>query len=269
MTGFTAVARQSPDISHPCVNCNTCSTRRACQVIELEQDLPQQSHQQLFHSRVIASGKHLFYSGDKLETLYVVKSGAFKTYITNENGVESVIYFYMPGEILGADALADHKHECSAIALGTSAVCTVPIKQLEEEVKRYSSNWLLKQACHGVTHDNLAFLINIRNNASAYSKLAYFLLNLSNQHKVRGHSEKTFRLDMRRRDLANYLGMTIETVSRTLSHLHANQTLAIRGREVTIMNFDNLIAIKEMRSLLTKQGATTLRLEKNKRHLIL
>lgn len=256
MPGFSAIefVKQTPTNLHPCTDCHTCSTRKVCQVMALEEELPETSHHYLFHSRVINAGKHLFHAGEKLDALYVVKSGAFKTYITSESGEESINGFCMPGDILGADAIADHQHESSAMALCTSAVCAVPVKWLETEVKRYASGWLLKQTCRGVMHDSLAFLISIRNHASAYAKLAYFLLKLSHQHKMRGHSERAFRLEMRRQDIANYLGLTIETVSRVLTQLHESHVLAIHGREVTIIDFEQLRAMRDIRE--TRPTAT-------------
>lgn len=262
MTGFadTISDWRTPCITHICKGCSTCSTRKVCAAMELEQDLPDSSRHPLFHSHVIPSGALLYRAGDQLGALYVIKSGTFKTYSTDEDGNDSVMGFYMAGDILGADALANYKHEYSVVALGTSSVCAVPIKILELEVMRHSSHWLLKQICHGVSHESLTFLLQIRNHNSSYAKLAHFLLKLSSQHQVRGHSERSFRLDMRRQDIANYLGLTIETVSRVLTQLHESNLITLKGREITIIDLDKIKALKQGRTLMAKRRSKTIQL---------
>jgi CRP/FNR family transcriptional regulator len=226
--------------------CSACATRRVCQTSSLMQDVPVEIHNRIFQSRIIKTGKHLFHAGDHLTTLYVVKSGAFKTYVTSEYGDEYVTSFHTPGDILGADALAEHRHELSAVALENSAVCRVSYAKLETEVKRFSSDWIVKQACQQALRESHTFLISIRNNANAYARLSYFLIKQSLSHKARGHSEREFRLEMKRGDIANYLGLTIETVSRVLHRLQENAVLTVRGRHIAIHNLNKLHEIAEL-----------------------
>jgi len=244
----TESATRSPGISYLGSNCAVCTTRRVCEAKSLLNELPDNIQMQLFQPRIIKTGKHLFHAGDELTTFYIIKSGAFKTYLYSESGDEFITGFHMPGEVLGADGLGDHKHQLTAIALDSSAVCAISIKKLESEVKRYSSNWLMKQACLGGHRENQTFFVSIRNNTSAYARIAYFLLKQSHDHKVRGYSGKEFKLDMKRNDIANYLGLTIETVSRTLHCLQEDKMINVNGRYIGINDMHGLRATAGMRS---------------------
>ena len=210
-------------------------------------ELPDHVHLQLFQTRMIKAGKHLFHTGDELTTIFIVKSGAFKTYLHSESGNEHIISFHMPGEVLGADGLGDYKHQLSVVALEHSAVCAVPVKKLVNEVKRSSSNWLMKQACQNTHRENQTFFMSIRNNTNAYARLAFFLIKQSHDHKTRGYSETEFKLDMKRGDIANYLGLTIETVSRVLHSLQYDHVLDVKGRYIHIAHMQELKDIAEMR----------------------
>ena len=239
-----------PVVHHPATQvrsiCSSCATRRVCQASRLMQDLPVDIHNQLFQTRIIKAGKHLFHAGDNLTTFYIVKSGAFKTYINSECGGEYVTSFHSPGDVLGADGLAEHKHELSAVALENSAVCSIPYARLESEVRRFSSDWIIKQACQQAIRESHTFLISIRNNANAYARLSFFLIKQSISHKARGHSDREFRLEMKRGDIANYLGLTIETVSRVLHRLQEDKVLTVKGRQIVISNLNKLREIAEL-----------------------
>lgn len=249
------IATSARNVAQLGTDCSACATRRVCQAAHLMQDLPVDVHQQLFQSRLIKAGKHLFHAGDSLAAFYVVKSGAFKTYVNSECGGEYVTSFHSPGDVLGADGLAEHKHELSAVALENAAVCRVPYAKLESEVKRFSSDWIIKQACQQAMRESHTFLISIRNNANAYARLAYFLIKQSLSHKARGHSDREFRLEMKRGDIANYLGLTIETVSRVLHRLQQDNVLTVKGRHIAICNLNKLREIAELQPLPERLSA--------------
>jgi len=231
--------------SHVCLACNTCSTRNFCQAALLDHELSGKNNNHLFHSNIVKSGEHIFHAGDDLSTLYVVKSGSFKTYQDSEAGDKHVMSFYMPGEIMGVESIATGIHESSAIAMSTSAICSVPIKVLRREINTSSSDWLLKQAASGNTRENHSFKMSIRNSTNAFTRLAFFINTFSQKYKFRGYSGLEFRLDMQRQDIADYLGLTIETVSRTLTKMQENKILVINGRNITIVNVERLRALMQ------------------------
>jgi CRP/FNR family transcriptional regulator len=106
------------------------------------------------HSQLLISNEHLFRVGDKLEHLYVVKSGSVKTIITNQIGEEQILNFYSSGDIIGLDGLPTKKHASTALSLETSSVCAVPIYKLEETFAQLLPNWLVEFALNKLKEDS-------------------------------------------------------------------------------------------------------------------
>jgi CRP/FNR family transcriptional regulator len=218
----------------------------------LIQALPADTGARLFHSRVVQAGEHIFFAGDRLELLRVVKSGSVKTYMTSRKGEEHVVTFLMPGDILGADALASGKHQSSAVALETTAVCTAPLDRLETLADRFSPHWLLRLLAGEVLREQRALLMRARNSAEA--RLAAFLVTLSERFRARGYSEREFKLSMPRQDIGNYLGLTMETVSRTFTRMQVEGMLEVKRRHVIIRDLDHLNDVADMQVLQGRQA---------------
>jgi len=224
--------------------CRSCAARRDCLMAVLVQALPEGASIPLCHSHVLQAGEHVFLAGSKLEFLRVVKSGAVKTYMTSRRGEEQVVTFHMPGDILGIDALANATHESSAVALETTAICTAPLGRLEYLMERFAPRWLLKLLADEVLREQRMLLM--RGKKSAESRLAAFLITLSERFKARGYSNREFTLSMPRQDIGNYLGLTMETISRTFTRMQVEGLLEINRRRVVIRDFDHLRDMADM-----------------------
>jgi len=227
--------------------CRSCASRRDCLMAVLVKALPAGANLPLCHSHVIQAGEHVFLAGSKLEFLRVVKSGAVKTYMTSRRGEEQVVTFHMPGDILGIDALANATHESSAVALETTAICTAPLGRLEYLMERFAPGWLLKLLADEVLREQRMLLM--RGKKSAESRLAAFLITLSERFKARGYSNREFNLSMPRQDIGNYLGLTMETISRTFSRMQVEGLLEINRRRVVIRDFDHLRDVADLQRL--------------------
>jgi CRP/FNR family transcriptional regulator len=220
--------------------CSSCSTRRVCPAANIANDISTFKYGKPLHSHNLKTGCHIFHAGAKLEALYIVKSGMFKTYLITKTGDERVISFYLPGEVIGVDAFANGKHRNSAMAIETSTLCTVLISDLCNNM--LPSNWLVKQASQEILRERQSFLIASRKHC-ANAKIALFLLDLSERHRLLGYSFNTFKLNMPRRDLANHLDLALETVSRVLTRLQGAGILELNRRQVTINDIDYLSRI--------------------------
>ena len=189
---------------------------------------------------VIKCGKTLFHNGEKFTSLYAIRTGFFKTSVTTEDGRDQVTGFQMAGEIMGLDGIVNDHHTCDAIAIEDSEVCVLPFERIEEisrEVKalqhhvhKIMSREIVRE--HGV----MLLLGNMR----AEERLAAFLLNLVQRLHARGFSQSDLVLRMTREEIGSYLGLTLETVSRTFSKFADDGLVVVKQRHIHIQNADAL-----------------------------
>jgi len=185
-------------------------------------------------------GQYLYRQGDPMRGLFAVRAGSVRAYTSAPDGTEQTVGFYLPGELLGFDGVGHERHHCAAVVLETTAVCELPLARLEElcaELPRLKHQ-LLKLIGKEIASDHELLLLVA--NRGAEERLASFLLSLSMRFGERGLSRTEFNLSMSRRDIANFLGVTAETVSRQLSILHAQGILSVHQRNVRIHDLDRL-----------------------------
>ncbi len=219
--------------------CLRCATYRVCPAASLASGLPLEHFNSTFHTHKLSNGDHICHAGETLQAIYIVKSGMFKTFLITENGDERVINFYLPGEVIGVDAIADGKHLVSAMAVETSSLCAILVSEFDNKVSGFTSSWLVKQACQEILRERQSFLVASRKHSSNV-KMALFLLNLSERHRVMGYSFRSFKLNMPRRDIANHLDLALETISRVISRFQEANIIQLNRRIVTITNFNYL-----------------------------
>ena len=221
-------------------SCNACARRKNCIVFNIKQYAPSLK---TIHSQLFRANDPIFRVGDSLESLYVVKSGSIKTFIANQVGEEQILNFHSPGDILGMDGLPFNQHTSTAISLETSSVCAVPVNKLEEVLEQLMPHWLIEFAMNKLKQENKnSYMLGKKN---ANTRIAAFLLNLSENHKVLGCSETEFDLSMSRDDIGNYLGLASETVSRTLTNMRKNGCVKLERRHIQIVDTQHLQALAE------------------------
>jgi CRP/FNR family transcriptional regulator len=191
--------------------------------------------------RVINKGETLFQIGDKFERLVAVRSGAFKTFVSDADGEQAIIGFHLPGELLGFDGITSGQYQVSAQAIETSSICEIPFNELLTFAAKMPS---LQRQLLSIMSQKTMPDIAVRLNNSAEQRLASFLLGLSKRFKNCGYSESEFNLPMSREDIANYLGLAPETISRLLSHFQADGILEINRRHIVLHDFRRLQIIQ-------------------------
>lgn len=194
---------------------------------------------------------------DKFDMLYVVRFGQFKVLSRDPSGILHVVKFYMPGDVIGMDAIASGSHTVRVMALENSEVCEISyrhIKQAMASKPQLSERFL--QIMSGVlaSHYERSCMLSL---PSLDERFASFLLDLSDKYERRGYSSHTFRLSMTRGDIGSYLGTTVETVSRLIARFNAQHGVSITGRLVELRDPQRLRALLAVEdgALPVTQGA--------------
>ena len=193
--------------------------------------------------RKVARAGMLFSNGDRFSALYAIRTGFFKTCLITEDGRDQVTGFQMAGEIIGLDGIGQGVHTCNAVALEDAEVCVMPFEHIEalsrevpalqHHVHRIMSREIVRE--HGV----MLLLGSMR----AEERLAAFLLNLAQRLHARGFSPHELVLRMTREEIGSYLGLKLETVSRTFSKFADDGIVTVQKRHVRILNPQALQAI--------------------------
>jgi CRP/FNR family transcriptional regulator len=222
------------------VACSRCNLRELCMPVGLDAVELEKIDRLVATRRKLKRGSRLFRSGEAFTSLFAIRTGFFKTCITAEDGRDQVTGFQMAGEIIGLDGIVGDRHTCDAVALEDAEVCVMPFDRISElsrdvaalqhHVHRIMSREIVRE--HGV----LLLLVNMR----AEERLAAFLLNLVQRLHARGFSRTELVLRMTREEIGSYLGMKLETVSRTFSKFADSGLVEVRHRHLRILDHDAL-----------------------------
>ncbi len=185
----------------------------------------------------------LYRDGEKSLALFAVRSGCVKTMTESANGDEQIVGFHLPGELLGLDGFADGSYTCNAVALETSSVCELPLDQLEDLCHQVPGLQKQMRRIMGKEVNNDHKLLLLLGKMTAEERLASFLLSLSARMEERHWKENEFNLSMPRQDIANYLGMAVETVSRLFATFQSEKIIDVDRRHITILDMERLKVI--------------------------
>jgi CRP/FNR family transcriptional regulator len=184
--------------------------------------------------RKVARAEHLFRSGDPFESVFVLWAGSFKTCLFTPEGREQVTGFQLGGDLLGLDGIDSRRHQVDAVALEDSVVCVIPYEWLQDLANEVGA---LRQQLHRMMSREIVRTHNVilhLGSLAAEQRLAAFLLNLSDRMQARGFSATSITLRMSREEIGSFLGLTVETVSRSFSKLQAQRLLFVRNRDLRI-----------------------------------
>ena len=218
------------------VSCANCKLRALCLPAGLDADELARIDGIVEGRRKVRRGGRLFRNGAPFHALYAIRTGVFKTCVATGDGREQVTGFQMAGEIAGLEGIAGNQHTCDAVALEDAQVCVLPLARIEalsrksgglqRQVHRILSREIVRE--HGV--------MLLLGSMNAEERLAAFLLNLLGRLQARGFSGTALVLRMTREDIGSYLGLTLETVSRTFSKLAAAGLVEVRQRHVRVLD---------------------------------
>ena len=236
--------RHVVDFPEPDIPCKSCACRDRCLGADLAASSHSVPYNSIIQSHSLAPHKHVFRQGDRSDALYIVRAGSVKLYYVSASGKEQVLVFYMPGEVLGLDALGVDSYDSSALALEYTSLCVIPFSSLQKIPD--SHHFLYKLLSSTVARDHRTIELIARKDAEV--KLAIFLLDLSQRFRVRGFSASDFRLSMKRSEIGNHLGLAVETVSRLFTRFQQDGLLQVNKRQISILDFIKLERLAGVRS---------------------
>lgn len=220
--------------------CSTCSLRELCLPVGLRPDEFEQLDTVIKQSHRLKKGEFLFRSGESFHSLYAIRTGFFKTTVASQDGRDQVTGFFMSGELIGMDGICTHSHSCDAVALEDSEVCELPFGHMEalsKEIPSIQTHFFRLMSREIVRDQGVMLLLG---NMRAEERIAAFLLNLSQRLHHRGFAANDFILRMSREEIGSYLGLKLETVSRTLSRFHQEGLIVVEHKHIRLLKLELL-----------------------------
>lgn len=232
--------KRAPIIESLKVSCGRCTLKELCFPRGMELSDMDALDKIIERNMPMHKGEYLYQEGDDCKAIYAIRSGCVKTMIQSPSGEHQIIGFHLPGELVGFDGFAEGRHHCSAQLLETTSLCELSIEKLEglcEELPalQRQMRFVMGQEVNN-DHEQLLLLGKM----TAEEKLATFLLNVSSRMKDRHWKENEFNLTMPRQDIANYLGLAVETVSRLFAQFQDNRLIDVDKRHIKILDMEAL-----------------------------
>jgi len=215
-------------------SCQKCGLQKVCFPTGLvKSDIDRLDHI-VERKSPLKKNQYLFKSGDAFTSLFAIRAGVIKLYTFSDTGEETIYGFYLPGDVLGVDALATKQHKLNAVAIDSVSVCALPFDQLTNLSLQVPSlnQQIMAVTSKEVNEGRLHSEMLIKRNAD--QRVAQFIWNMAERYRTRGYVYDEFRLSVLHRDVAVYLGLTPETVSRILAKLHSEKVVTWKKKEVKI-----------------------------------
>ncbi len=216
------------------INCQDCGFSQLCLPFSLNDTELTRLDDIIQRKKPLHKADMLFEAAQAQRCLYAIRTGSFKTFTLTDQGEQQITGFHLPGDIVGFDGLSKQLHPSYAEALETAMVCEIPLQNLDvllDQLPRLRQQ-MMRLMSEDIQADQQMMLL--LNRKTAEQKLATFLSQLGQRYASRGFSASQFRLTMTRSDIGNYLGLTVETISRLLSKLDKEQLIKVEGKLISI-----------------------------------
>nr|WP_235972888.1 MULTISPECIES: helix-turn-helix domain-containing protein [unclassified Luteimonas] len=220
--------------------CSTCAFSQACMSQGMDKAALGELHMLVEHVGPLRAGDHVFRVGDPFEAIAAVRAGTVKTYVIDPSGREHVLGFHFPGEVIGLDGIDGDTYPCNAVALDTVMLCRFSFPKISILAGRLPG---LQQHLFRLLSRDIGRAALLSGDWTADERLAAFLVMMSRRLAARGFSPDRFQLTMARTDIANYLRLAPETVSRVLKRFQADGLLRVDRRELEIADQPRLTAL--------------------------
>ena len=217
------------------VACKQCSLHGVCAVLESDQD----DRSFVQRSRV-GSGKTLFHAGDRFQGVYAVTSGAIKTYAQLGQNATQLVDFHFPGDTVGLEAVDCGEYTYTAQALTETLVCRLDPSRAPgfADRQRDFQMEVIRALGEQLRHEqSLSILLRTQ---AAEQRIATFLLSLAGPSLWTHTRGVDLQLPMSRKDIANYLGIAVETLCRLFKRMQEDGLVESQGRRVRLTNIDAL-----------------------------
>lgn len=220
--------------------CSTCAFSQACLSEGMDKRALSDLHMLVEHVGPLHAGEHIFREGDPFEAIAAVRAGTVKTYVVDPDGREHVLGFHLPGEVIGLNAIDGEHYPCNAIALDTVMLCRFSFPKISVLATKLPG---LQRHLFRLLSRDIGRAALLAGDWTANQRTAAFLIGISRRLAARGFSPVRFQLTMARTDIANYLRLAPETVSRVLKRFQEEGLLRVERREVELVGIARLEAI--------------------------
>jgi CRP/FNR family transcriptional regulator len=217
--------------------CSTCAFSQACLSEGYDKRHLADLHVLVEHVGPFNARDHLFREGDEFNAIAAVRAGTVKTYVIDAQGNEQVLGFHLPGEVIGLNAIHTARYPCNAVALDTVTLCVFSFPQLSLLATRMPG---LQQHLFRLLSQDIGKAALLSGDFTADERMAAFLVTLSRRYAARGFSPHRFTLTMARADIANYLHLAPETVSRILRRMSNEGSIEVKQRDVYLRDMARL-----------------------------
>ncbi len=222
------------------VSCASCRLSELCLPLALNKSEIHKLDAIVERNQPFTKGDHLYRQTDEFKSVYAVRSGSFKSYFLSNSGKSRVTGFYLLGDIIGMDGIASNKYANSTSALEHSSICKIPFSQLGKLSREQPS---LQHHFFAIMGNEITKDQQVHTLLSSYSaeeRTASFLLGLSSRYARVSLSPTRFLLSMTRGDIGEYLGLTVETVSRIFTSLQKKRLISVDNREIELLDIESL-----------------------------
>ncbi|MCX7041516.1 MAG: cyclic nucleotide-binding domain-containing protein [Gammaproteobacteria bacterium] len=217
--------------------CSTCAFSQACLSEGMDKRALNDLHVLVEHVGPLHAGDHVFREGDRFEAIAAVRAGTVKTYVIDPDGREHVLGFHLPGEVIGLSAIDGEHYPCNAVALDTVMLCRFSFPKMAVLAAKMPG---LQRHLFRLLSRDIGRAALLAGDWSADRRMAAFLIAFSRRLAARGFSPNRFQLTMARTDIANYLRLAPETVSRVLRRFQQDGLLLVERREVELVGREQL-----------------------------
>ncbi|QAU35189.1 helix-turn-helix domain-containing protein [Janthinobacterium sp. 17J80-10] len=220
--------------------------KELCELLRIPAATTLADDELLFQHVQFKTGQRVHTIGQAFDSLYVVHSGFLKTVLIDEFGNEQVLSFPMKGDLFGVDGIHTKHHASEAVALSNCDLILLPFKKLTALGRTHAE---FEHAMYSVMSRELVReqgMVSMLGALSAEARVARFLVSLSDRYAEMGYSSKLFNLRMTRHEIGSYLGLTLETVSRTLSAFNEIGLISVDQRSIGIKDIDSLKTLRRL-----------------------
>ena len=213
--------------------CTTCAFSSACLSSGYDKAHLRDLHVLVEHVGPFHEGEHIFREGDPFNVIAAVRAGTVKTYVTDDEGREQVLGFFLPGEVIGLSAISHATYPCNAVALESVQLCRFSFPNIASLAARMPG---LQQRLFTLLSEDINKAALLAGNFTADERMAAFLISLSRRYAARGFSPNRFTVAMTRTDIANYLRLASETVSRVFRRFQDEKLLRVERRDIELLD---------------------------------
>jgi CRP/FNR family transcriptional regulator len=213
--------------------CSTCAFSNACLDHGYDKSRLNDLHVLVEHVGPFHEGQHIFREGDGFNAIAAIRAGTVKTYVNDLEGREKVLGFFLPGELIGLNAISSSRYPCNAIALETVFLCKFSFPKMAVLAAQIPG---LQEQLFRLLSEDIGKASLLAGDFTAEERLAAFLLVISRRYADRGLSPTRFCLTMSRTDIANYLRLAPETISRILRRFQELKLIHVERREIELVD---------------------------------